>query len=145
MEFVQGLQAAATNWHNSEFTTSYNWNLVCNGGMIVASLTLLDSTNEAHASLAKAVYANATERIRLSLLVSYGQDGAWPEGPTYWGYATKYALVAIETLLAATGSDQGLASASGFNTTGTFWNNCTGRCQMRHFAIGFNSNIALLT
>ena len=34
-------------------------------------------------------------------------DGAWPEGPHYWSYATKYVLATIECLLSATGSDYG--------------------------------------
>ena len=43
-----------------------------------------------------------------------------PEGPTYWGYATKYALVAIEMLKSATGDAQGLETAPGFSNTGMF-------------------------
>jgi hypothetical protein len=35
-----------------------------------------------------------------------------------WGYGTKYALVAIEMLSTATGTDQGLGAAHGFNLTG---------------------------
>jgi hypothetical protein len=46
----------------------------------------MDSEIPAHKLLAAAVYKNATERIRISLLTSYSPDGAWPEGPTYWGY-----------------------------------------------------------
>ena len=61
--------------------TVYNWNLVCNGGMIAAALTLMDAANPAHASLAAAIYTNATRRIRLSLMHTYGPDGAWPVQP----------------------------------------------------------------
>jgi hypothetical protein len=46
----------------------------------------MDSEIPAHKLLAAAVYKNATERIRISLLTSYSPDGAWPEGPTYWGH-----------------------------------------------------------
>ena len=54
------------------------------------------------------------------LLISYGPDGAWPEGPTYWGYATKYALVAIQMLRSATGDTLGLEDAPGLATTGAW-------------------------
>jgi len=50
--------------------------------MIAASLVLLDSPVPAQQALASAIFANATNHIRNSLLISYGPDGAWPEGPT---------------------------------------------------------------
>ena len=40
--------------------------------------------------------------------------GGWPEGTTYWGYGTKYALLASELLLAINGNDGGLSDTVGF-------------------------------
>jgi hypothetical protein len=97
-----------------------NWNEVCNGGAIAASLALMDSPVPAHAALAAAVLKNATRNIRDSEMLQYAPDGAWSEGPTYWGYATKYTLVAIQMLTTATGSDTGLGSAPGLDRTGTW-------------------------
>ena len=91
---------------------------MCNGGAIAASLVLLDSPVPAYSALAASVLQNATRNIRFSEMSSYGPDGAWSEGPTYWGYATKYSLVAIQMLTTATGSDTGLGAAPGFDRTG---------------------------
>jgi len=79
---TRGLAVCAAHWDLTQFTVSYNWNLVCNGGRIAASLALLDSTNQTQAALAGAVLANATRDIQLSLMLSYAPEGAWPEGPT---------------------------------------------------------------
>jgi len=84
--------------------------------MIAASLALMDEPE--HSKLANAIYANATRDIAASLTVSFGPDGAWPEGPNYWGYAVKYALVAIAMLNSAQGSARGLDMAPGLNQTG---------------------------
>ena len=115
---TRGLQIAADNWKGWFFTAAINWNEVCNGGAIAASLALLDSHVPAHAALAAAVLKNATRDIRFSEMTQYAPDGAWSEGPTYWGYATKYSLVAIQMLTTATGSDGGLGAAPGFDRTG---------------------------
>ena len=115
---TRGLHITAQNWELWPFTATINWNEVCNGGAIAASLALLDSPVPAHQALAAAVLKNATRNIRLSEMSSYGPDGAWSEGPTYWGYATKYSLVAIQMLKTATGSDTGLGLAPGFDRTG---------------------------
>ena len=123
---TRGLGAAAKSWGNAEFKTTYNWNLVCNGGMLAASLVLMDDENATSAALAKAIYANASRDIALSLNVSYAPDGAWAEGPTYWGYATKYALLAVDVLRTATGSSLGFEHADGFATTGAFRAHMTG-------------------
>ena len=50
----------------------------------------------------------------------YATDGAWPEGPHYWSYATKYVLATIECLLSATGGDYGHMEAPGVNVTALF-------------------------
>jgi hypothetical protein len=115
---TRGLQITAEHWKDWFFTATINWNEVCNGGAIAASLALLDSPVRAHQALAAAVLKNATANIRLSEMSSYGPDGAWSEGSTYWGYATKYALAAIQMLTTATGNDTGLGASPGFDRTG---------------------------
>lgn len=80
---TRGLQIAAANWDGWFFNvTDVNWNEVCNGGAIAASLALLDSAEPAHAELATAVLKNATHNIRSSEMLQYAPDGAWSEGPT---------------------------------------------------------------
>ena len=76
----RGLQITAEHWADWFFRSTINWNEVCNGGAIAASLVLLDSPVPAHKALAAAVLKNATHNIRLSEMSSYGPDGAWSEG-----------------------------------------------------------------
>ena len=111
------IYASATNNITCVF---HGRNEVCNGGAIAAALALLDSSVPAQKALASAVLQNATQNIRVSEMHGYSPDGAWSEGPTYWGYATKYSLVAIQMLTTATGSDTGLGRAPGFDRTGTW-------------------------
>ncbi len=81
---TRGLQAVSANWDGWFFNvTDVNWNEVCNGGAIAASLVLLDSPEPGHAALAAAVLKNATHNIRNSEMLQYAPDGAWSEGPTY--------------------------------------------------------------
>jgi hypothetical protein len=50
----------------------------------------------------------------------YAPDGAWAEGPGYWGYATSYTIYMLAGLESALGTDFGLARAPGFSLAGDF-------------------------
>ena len=97
----------------------WNWNQVVNGGMTVAALSFGDAHDRLVAAAAAATLGNATTAIRLGF-DSYAPQGAWPEGPGYWGYGTRYALTASASLQTATGNDLGLRTAAGFKDTGKF-------------------------
>jgi hypothetical protein len=68
-------------WTKSEF----NWNQVCNGGLIVGALAIAESDP----NYARQIVPAAIRSLPLAL-ASYGPDGAWGEGPGYWSYATHY-------------------------------------------------------
>lgn len=96
-------------------TTPVNWNLVCNGGLAIGALAFMDDVPE----LAASVFGNAS--VGLPKCVStYGPSGGWPEGETYWGYATKYYLAVVESMKTALGTDHGLSEFPGVNDTGLF-------------------------
>jgi hypothetical protein len=98
----------------------WNWVQVVNGGMTAAALAFADAGSTAGLVEAAArTFENATAAIKLAFN-SYAPVGAWPEGPGYWGYGTRYALTASTMLSSATGSDLGLSEATGFEETGKF-------------------------
>jgi hypothetical protein len=93
-----------------------NWNQVCNGGMIAASLTIADIDPEL-----------ATKTINRSLkgmphaLREYAPDGIYPEGPTYWQYGTTFSALTSSMLESALGSDFGLSEYHPFMESAKFY------------------------
>ena len=94
---------------------SNNWNAVCHGGMIAASLAIAEKDPE----LAAKTISRALEKLPNSLK-EYGPDGVYPEGPMYWGYGTSYSVLASEMLNTALGSDFGIAGCPGFMESADF-------------------------
>lgn len=108
----------SSKWH----TVTNNWNIVCNGGMIVGALALADVEPE----LAQDVITRALASLPMAI-AEYAPDGGYPEGlGSYWGYATKYLVLLIEALATATGTDHGLSDSPGVATTGDFPIHLTG-------------------
>jgi hypothetical protein len=93
----------------------HNWNQVCNGGMTMGALAIADEDRE----LAGEILRHAIASVPLAMK-SYAPDGAWPEGPGYWAYATQYNVVMIAALRSALGTDFGLSDRKGFAETGLF-------------------------
>lgn len=79
-----------------------NWNQVCNGGMIAASIAIAEVDPE----LAAKTIHRALDGIPHAL-VEYGPDGVYPEGSTYWGYGTGFSVVTAAMLESAFGHDFG--------------------------------------
>lgn len=110
--------AARRGWTRAR----HNWNLVCNGGVAVAALAVRETAPE----LAGKVLDRALASAR-SGFSAFGQDGGWAEGPSYWEYATAYAvylLAALET--AGVAPPPALVSQPGFGVTGGFMAHMTG-------------------
>lgn len=94
---------------------THNWNQVCNGGIGLGALALADM----EPALAGQFLEASLKSLQLALR-SYGPDGAWNEGPGYWGYATDYTVVYLAALNSALGTDFGLSGFPGFNQTALF-------------------------
>lgn len=104
-------------WTKSEF----NWNQVCNSGLIVGALAIAETDPEyAQYMLPKAVASLP------KALAAYGPDGAWMEGPGYWHYATRYTAFGLSALDTALGADFGLTAIEGLSVTGEFPNYTAG-------------------
>ena len=120
-EVVRALKSYALETsRRSTYTWWYdrigNWNQVCNSGLVCAALAIYEHCP----SLAQSVIDDAIATNRIAVEGIYGPDGAYPEGPTYWGYGTMYQVLMNACLESVLGTDYGLSSAPGFLETGTF-------------------------
>jgi len=101
--------------YNGFTGNTHNWNLVCNGGLSLAAIYLFEKEPE----LCTAVLHQAVESMPLAL-APYAPDGIYPEGPSYWFYATTYLTVAISAFESALGTDFGFSGAPGFFRSAEF-------------------------
>jgi hypothetical protein len=86
-----------------------NWNQVCNGGMIAASIAIAEVDPE----LAAKTISRALDGM-VHALVEYQPDGVYPEGSTYWAYGTSFSVMTSAMLESAFGTDFGIADYPGF-------------------------------
>lgn len=101
--------------HGWWVNVSHNWNQVCNGGIGVGALAIADEEPK----LSEAILRNVIKHLPAAM-VEFGPDGAWNEGPGYWGYATKYNVSVIASMFTALGTDFGLSNIDGFSKTVLF-------------------------
>lgn len=92
-----------------------NWNQVCNGGMIAASVVIADKDPE----LAAKTISRALDGMP-NALRQYGPDGLYPEGATYWGYGTSFSVITSSMLESAFGTDFGIARYPAFVESANF-------------------------
>lgn len=104
-------------WTQSEF----NWNQVCNSGMLIGALAIADTDPE----YARIIVPHAVKSLPKALH-AYDPDGAWMEGPGYWHYATRYTAYGLCALDTALGTDFGLSDMDGLRATGLFPTYTTG-------------------
>ncbi|MEZ5144615.1 MAG: heparinase II/III family protein [Acidimicrobiales bacterium] len=91
----------------------HNWNNVVNGGITMGALAVGDvepalASYDAHEALTRLPAA----------LAHYAPDGGWPEGVSYWEYATEYTGYVLTGLQTALGTDFGLSAVEGLDRTG---------------------------
>jgi hypothetical protein len=92
-----------------------NWNQVCNGGMIAASIAIAEKDPE----LAAKTISRALDGM-VHALVQYSPDGVYPEGSTYWGYGTSFSVVTSAMLESAFGTDFGIAGYPAFKESAVY-------------------------
>jgi hypothetical protein len=119
----KGLQPAAQEYTaRAPWTRSaHNWNLVCNGAVIIAALAIADE----EPGLAGTLLAQALASLPAAI-AAYAPDGAWPEGLSNWEYGTLYLVSALATLTSALTTDFGLSEASCLASTGRIRLQATG-------------------
>jgi hypothetical protein len=92
-----------------------NWNVVCNGGLGMGALAVADDCPE----VAGEVLARGLALVP-SCLRQFAPDGAWYEGPMYWGFGTLYESMYLGSLETACGTDFGLGDLPGLSRQGWF-------------------------
>jgi hypothetical protein len=119
----QGLLPArhAYKFHEDWTYSESNHNVVGNGGVAVAAIAIADEDSK----LAKELIA-ATRSSLPPCMSQYAPDGAWPEGPIYWDYATRYACFYLSALDSGLHTDFGTSTYPGFAETGMFRIHSTG-------------------
>jgi len=93
----------------------YNWNQVCNGGLIIGALAVAEEEPQ----LCNDVFEATTKFLPIGFN-SYGKEGGWEAGPDYWQYTTWFSVLLIDALKKVTGNDLGLSGTAGFDKTGFF-------------------------
>lgn len=96
-------------------TVEHNWNQVCNGGIGMGALAIADEEPK----LAEYILRKVINNLPYAM-IHFGPDGAWNEGPGYWGYSTQYNVAILSGLSSALGTDFGLSNIDGFSKTGLF-------------------------
>tara|TARA_Y100000814_G_scaffold56881_1_gene35292 strand:- start:1461 stop:2864 length:1404 start_codon:yes stop_codon:yes gene_type:complete len=92
-----------------------NRNQVCHGGLVAASLAIAEVDPE----LAAKTIHRAIDGMA-NALDSYGPDGVYPEGATYWGYGTSFSVVTAAMFESAFGTDFGILEYPGFKESAVF-------------------------
>ncbi|MDF7808107.1 heparinase II/III family protein [Pontiellaceae bacterium B12219] len=108
---VPGMERYKSGYHH--FTYGYNWNQVCNGGLLIGALAIAEDEPDTAAFILN----NALKNLPTAM-ASYAPDGVWAEGLNYWAYATTYTVFALSALETALGTDFGLSQSPGFSLTG---------------------------
>lgn len=94
---------------------SHNWNQVCNGGIGIGALAIADEEPALSEYILRQVIRNLPIAMK-----EFGPDGAWNEGPGYWGYASQYNIGILSGLESSLGTDFGLSKIEGFSKTVLF-------------------------
>lgn len=95
--------------------SAFNWNQVCNSGLLIGALAILESDPEYARTIVPAAVASLPKALE-----SYNPDGVWSEGPAYWGYASRYTAYGLSALDTALGDTFGLTEIPGMAATAYF-------------------------
>lgn len=111
----KGLKTSLTGNH-WWITGTNNWSPVCHNGMVAGALAIYEDDPK----LAAEMIQRAVVNVPKSMDKSYAPEGAYPEGPMYWGYGTEFNVALLGLLNAAFGTDYGLSDQKGFDKTMDF-------------------------
>lgn len=118
-EKFYNFNGSGTQWQ----TINNNWSMVCNGGMSVAALALMDKYPEYCSGIIETAFLSLE-----NALGEFSPDGAWVEGPAYWSYAIQYLGYHMSALESALGTDYGYLKTNNLKSTG-YYMTCTQSAQ----------------
>jgi hypothetical protein len=111
----KGIKPSFEKGNYSWVAGTNNWNQVCNGGMIAASIAVAEKDPE----LAAKTISRSLDGMP-NALKQYAPDGIYPEGATYWEYGTSFSVTTSSILESAFGTDFGIASYPAFLKSADF-------------------------
>jgi autotransporter-associated beta strand protein len=108
-----GLSQYTSNagWSKS---TGNNWNMVCNGGLSMGALAVGAESE----SLVENILNRALNSTRPVWRHFTTDNGAWYEGPGYYGYTTEYGIRMLAALECSLGSDFGISATTNLSESG---------------------------
>ena len=86
-----------------------NWNQVCHAGMVAGAIAIADQQPE----VSRRIIERAASNLHFAA-DGYAPDGAYPEGPGYWGYGTTWHVILVQAIEKFTGKPSGLDTFPGF-------------------------------
>ncbi len=105
-----------------------NWSVVCNGGLTLGALAIMDSYPEVASLVISCAVKNSEWCIQ-----DFAPEGAWLEGPGYWSYTMQYLTYFSEALTYSLGTDYDIANYTGVERTGEFMLNIVGNTGSNNF------------
>ncbi len=112
-QLIPGTTHSYTGWYQM----TQNWNCVCNCGILLTALALLDETDETRVSQINTMLEVCYNGLTNYGLDCYAPDGSYPEGAGYWQYGTVQFFKTIAAFKSALGTDLNLLSAPGIDRT----------------------------
>lgn len=94
-----------------------NWVQVCFGSMVGGALAIAEDEPELAAMFLRETFTHIHQSLD-----AYAPDGAYPEGPGYWTYATHYSVMLISMLQSSLGTTWELENYPGFQSSGLYMN-----------------------
>ncbi|KAI0361394.1 hypothetical protein OH77DRAFT_1443806 [Trametes cingulata] len=105
-----------TGWWTNN--TQGNWNCVCNGGLTVGALAIVDDDTT---GTAKQILGMTIDNAKQNCAQAVTSDGTWTETANYWYFGTTGHAEMASSLMTATGSDYELLTVNpNFWKTGLF-------------------------
>ena len=89
-----------------------NWALICNSGSLMTALALMEKYPEDCSQMLE-IAIKGFENV----MYSFGPDGAYHEGPSYWEASVENFELGLQTLTTALHKDYGIATAAGVDKT----------------------------
>lgn len=118
-----------TGWWKTN--TTGNWNCVCNSGLTMASLAIL---NDDTSGIAEQLLGLTVDNAKANCAQAVSDDGTWAETANYWYFGTTGHAEMASSLMTATGSDYGLLDTNvNFPKTGDFHMYITGPTSLFNY------------
>jgi len=105
-------------WTGTQSLINGNWNCVCNAGLTIGALSIL---NDDTSGIAEQILGYTIPNAKNNCVWAVSSDGTWQETANYWYFGTTGHAELASSLLVATGSDYGVLTDNPyFNLTGEF-------------------------